>query len=89
MRLDLDWHIEVLDDCVDTKGDAAEGPEEHHCCGEAEGGFRAVVAPDLGDELDAPASVGGVPVRCSACSGKFGSFRVRNGEPRGRRKKKR
>ena len=51
----LDRDVELLRDRVRPKGNPAQRPQEHHGRGETFGRFGAVVAHDLGDQLDAPA----------------------------------
>ena len=55
LRLHLDRHVEPLGNRISAKGHPAQAPEEHHGGGQAFGRLGAVVAPDLGHELDAPA----------------------------------
>ena len=55
LRLHLNRDVKFLRNRIRAKGDPARRPQKHHGRREAFGRFGAVVAPDLGHELDAPA----------------------------------
>ena len=54
LRLHLNRDIEPLRNRIRAKGHPARRPQEHHGGRQAFGRLGAVVAPDLGHELDAP-----------------------------------